>query len=84
LKRLLESKGRVVLDVSNDCLSCVFPTNEPPFKLVDNTYIDEYFDDSQQKKFKCRKEEKEGRLQVERMKMHQELITSTTKRKILM
>ena len=71
LKRLLESKGGVVLDVSTDCLSCVFPTNESPFKLVDNTYIDEYFDDSQQKKFKYRKEDKEGRLQVERMKMHQ-------------
>jgi ATP-dependent exoDNAse (exonuclease V) alpha subunit len=51
-------------------LSCVFETDESPFKLVNDTYIDGYFDDDQQKKFKYRKEDKEGRLQVERMKMH--------------
>ncbi len=34
------------------------------------SYIDGYFDDDQQKKFKYRKEDKEGRLQVERMKDH--------------
>jgi len=71
LKIILESKGGVILDVNTDCLSCVFPTNESPFKLVNDTYIDGYFDDDQQKKFKYRKEDKEGRLQVERMKMHQ-------------
>ena len=70
LKVILESKGGVVLDVNTDCLSCVFPTNESPFKLVNDTYIDGYFDDDQKKKFKYRKEDKEGRIQVERMKAH--------------
>ena len=44
LKVILESKGGVVLDVNTDCLSCVFPTNESPFKLINDTYIDGYFD----------------------------------------
>jgi hypothetical protein len=70
LKVILESKGGVVLDVNTDCLSCVFPTNESPFKLVNDTYIDGYFDDDQKKKFKYRKEDKAGRIQVERMKAH--------------
>ena len=33
LIRLLESRGGVVLDVSTDCVSCVFKTNESPFEL---------------------------------------------------
>ena len=69
LKLLLESKGGLVLDVSTDCLSCVFKTDESPFELVNNTYIDGYFDDEQKKKFKYRTEDKEGRLKVERLKM---------------
>jgi ABC-type uncharacterized transport system fused permease/ATPase subunit len=32
--------------------------------------LDGYFDDEQKKKFKYRKEDKEGRIQVERMKQH--------------
>ena len=70
LKVILESNGGVVLDVNTDCLSCAFPTNDSPFKLVNDTYIVGYFDDDQKKKFKYRKEDKEGRLQVERMKQH--------------
>ena len=70
LKRILESKGGVVLDVNTDCLSCVFPTDESPFELIDDTYINGHFHDAQQKKPKYRTEEKEGRLQIERMKMH--------------
>ena len=70
LKIILGSKGGVVLDVNTDCLSCVFPTDESPFELVNDTYIDGYFDDKEQKKFKYRKEDKEGRLKVERMKAH--------------
>jgi hypothetical protein len=69
LKTLLESKGGLVLDVSTDCLSCVFKTNESPFKLINDTYIDGYFHDAQQKTYKYRKEDKEGRLKVERLKM---------------
>jgi hypothetical protein len=69
LKVLLESKGGLVLDVSTDCLSCVFKNNESPFKLINDTYIDGYFHGAQQKTFKYRKEDKEGRLKVERLKM---------------
>jgi hypothetical protein len=71
LIKLLESKGGVVLDLSTDCVSCVFKTNASPFETVksgDNTYIKGYYDDAEQKQYKYRKEDKEGRLQVERMK----------------
>ena len=71
LMTLIESKGGVVLDLSTDCVSCVFKTNESPFNVVrvgDNEYIGGYYDDKEQKEFKYRKEDKEGRLQVERMK----------------
>ena len=68
LIRLLESKGGVVLDVSTDCVSCVFETNESPFELEQGIFIKGYYDDEEQKNFKYRNEDKEGRLQVERMK----------------
>jgi hypothetical protein len=68
LIKLLESKGGVVLDVSTDCVSCVFKTNESPFSLIDDTYINGYWDDANEMHPKYRKEDKEGRLQVERMK----------------
>ena len=64
LKTILESVGGVVLDVNTDCISCVFKDNESPFKLINDTYLDGYFDDDQKKKFKYRKEDKEGRIQV--------------------
>ena len=71
LMTLIESKGGVVLDLSTDCVSCVFKTNESPFntiKIGDNNYIAGYYDDIENKEFKYRKEDKEGRLQIERMK----------------
>ena len=70
LIKLLESKGGVVLDVSTDCVSCVFKTNESPFELEQGIYIKGYYDDEEQKSFKYRNEDKEGRLQVERMKSY--------------
>ena len=84
LKLLLESKGGLVLDVSTDCLSCVFKTDESPFELVNNTYIDGYFDDEQKKKYKYRTEDKEGRLKVERLKSSSKLIIITIMKKYLM
>ena len=51
-------------------MSCVFQTDESPFELIDETYINGHFHDTQQRKPKYRTEEKEGRLQIERMKMH--------------
>jgi deoxyadenosine/deoxycytidine kinase len=51
-------------------VSCVFPTDESPFELIDDTYIKGHYHDTQQRKPKYRTEEKEGRLQIERMKMH--------------
>jgi 5-methylcytosine-specific restriction protein A len=68
LIKLLQSKGGVVLDVSTDCVSCVFKTDESPFEL-DGENIRGYYDDKENKHFKYRKEDKEGRLQVERMKL---------------
>ena len=70
LMALIESKGGVVLDLSTDCVSCVFKTDNSPFdtiKIGDNNYIYGHYDDAEQKEFKYRKEDKEGRLQIERM-----------------
>ena len=67
LIKVLESKGGCVLDVSTDCISCVFKTDASPFEL-DGEYLKGYYDDKEKKHYKYRKEDKEGRLQVERMK----------------
>ena len=69
LIRLLESKGGTVLDVSTDCVSCVFKTNDSPFELENKIYIKGHYDDAEKKHPKYRNEDKEGRLEVERMKM---------------
>jgi len=69
LIKIIENKGGVVLDVSTDCVSCVFETNESPFE-VENDRIKGYYDDAEQKSHKYRTEDKDGRLEVERMKAY--------------
>ena len=69
LKTIIEKNGGVVLDVSTDSISCVFKTDASPFELEQNKYIKGFYDDEEQKNFSYRNEDKEGRLQNERMKL---------------
>jgi hypothetical protein len=68
LIKLIESKGGVALDVSTDCVSCVFNTNELPFEIESGKYIQGYYDDEKNKSPTYRIEDKDERLQVERLK----------------
>ena len=69
LKTIIKKNGGVVLDVSTDSISCVFKTDASPFELEQNKYIKGFYDDEEQKNFSYRNEDKEGRLQNERMKL---------------
>jgi hypothetical protein len=59
LIKLIESKGGVALDVSTDCVSCVFNTNELPFEIENEKYIQGYYDDEKNKSPTYRIEDKD-------------------------
>ena len=47
LSRVVESKGGHVLDVSTDCVSCVFPYNKFPFAMIGKSLdVKEYYYDN--------------------------------------
>ena len=67
---LIESKGGVALDVSTDCVSCVFKTDELPFEIESGKYIQGFYDDANSNSPTYRIEDKDERLQVERLKAY--------------
>ena len=66
LSKLIKSKGGEVLDLNTDCISCSFPNDVLPFEL-DGKNIKGYYFDDVNKVPKYKLEDKNTRLQVERM-----------------
>lgn len=66
LAQLIKSKGGEVLDLNTDCISCSFPNDVLPFELDGKNIKGYYFDDNN-KVPKYKLEDKNTRLQVERM-----------------
>ena len=48
LKKLIESKGGVVLDLNTDACSCIFPDDVLPLELIDDENIKGYYYDKNQ------------------------------------
>jgi hypothetical protein len=67
LMTIIKSKGGIPLDISTDCVNCVFPDNQNPFTMSDGLNIDGYYFDDEQKVPKYKLEDKEGRLLIERL-----------------
>jgi hypothetical protein len=70
LMTIIKEKGGTVLDVSTDCVSAVFPTDELPFELVDDINIKGYYYDKAEKFPRYKLEDKTERLKIERMPNH--------------
>jgi hypothetical protein len=70
LMTIIKEKGGTVLDVSTDCVSAVFPTDELPFELVDDINIKGYYFDETEKFPRYKLEDKTERLKIERMPNH--------------
>ena len=71
ISELVKSKGGEVLDLNTDCISCSFPNDVLPFDLEGKNIKGYYFDDNNEvPKYKL--EDKNTRLQVERMPNTQE------------
>ena len=66
LAELVKSKGGEVLDLNTDCISCSFPDDVLPFELDGKNLVGFYFDDDN-KIPKYKLEDKNTRLQIERM-----------------
>jgi hypothetical protein len=66
LAELVKSKGGEVLDLNTDCISCTFPDDVLPFDLDGKNIVGYYFDD-ENKIPKYKLEDKNTRLQIERM-----------------
>ena len=45
MKVLIESKNGTVIDLNTNACSCTFPDDVFPFKMLDDTNLDEYFYD---------------------------------------
>ena len=70
LSKLIKSKGGIVLDLNTDCISCTFPNDILPFELNDKNILGYYFDaDKKIPKYKL--ENKNTRLQIQKMPKYQ-------------
>ena len=67
LMTIIRQKNGIVLDVSTDCVSCVFPNNINPFTTSDGLNLDGYYYDENRSMPKYKLEDKEGLLQIERL-----------------
>jgi len=66
---LIEANQGILLDLSTDCVSCVFPTNDMPFELNGINLTGYYYDD--ERKFpKYKIEHKDYRLRCSRLPQH--------------
>jgi len=71
LSRRVESKGGHVLDVSTDCVSCVFPNNKFPFTLIGKTAdIKGYYYDDKRRFPRYKIEFKDERMHCARLASH--------------
>ena len=43
LSKIIKENGGTVLDLKTDCISCIFPNNEFPFKLLDGLNLSDYY-----------------------------------------
>ena len=67
LSTIIKSKGGKILDLKTDCISCVFPDNVFPFKLLDEKNLCDYYWDCKKQVPKYKIEECNERLCIERM-----------------
>jgi 5-methylcytosine-specific restriction protein A len=67
LMKIIRDKDGIVLDVSTDCVSCVFPDNKLPFEMLDNINIKGFYYDTDNKMPKYKLEDKDHRIKVERL-----------------
>ena len=67
MKTMIESKNGTVLDLNTDAVSCIFPDDVFPFKLLDDGNLDDFFHDEDKKEPMFKLENKD-RLKHERCK----------------
>ena len=76
LIKLVESKGGTVLDVNTDAVSCIFPDNKLPFKIVEDIQLRDQYWDKKRTVYKYKLEHKEDdkkRVKVAKMQNTQHI-----------
>ena len=67
LMNIIRDKDGIVLDISTDCVSCVFPDDKMPFEMIDDINIKGFYYDAECKVPKYKLEDKDHRIKVERL-----------------
>ena len=71
LSKIIENKNGYILDLSTDCVSCVFPDGVLPFELEGNNIKGFYYDyDNKFHKYKIENKADDYRLKVSKMKQY--------------
>ena len=56
LSKIIKENVGTVLDLKTNCISCIFPNNEFPFKLIDGLNLSDYYWDENKTLPKYKKE----------------------------